>query len=296
MSEVSFYLLGPLKCQVHGTALTIRGAKQQTVLAMLLLAGGKSVALPRLVDAVWDGPAPSTATKQIRNAVSDLRHVLAHSGVSILPGGDGYQLHRAGSTLDLDEFTRRAELAALKSGPAGKVAALRSALSLWRGRALAGLSSPALRSHVAYLEELRLAALEQLVDLELELGMHASLIGPLTAAVAEHPFRERFVAQLMTTLCRSGSRAQALKVFDDTRRRLRDELGVDPEPQLRELHLRILAGARPDAGTASVAQKLLPWHNLPGDMAPPTGRESEEPRLCGRCADPRESRTRRLRW
>jgi DNA-binding SARP family transcriptional activator len=274
MSGISFHLLGPLKCQAHGTTVRIRGAKQQTVLAILLLAGGKPVALQRLIDAVWDGPAPSTATKQIRNAVSDLRHALAHTGVSILPSGDGYHLDRAGAALDLDEFTRRAELAAFKSDPADKAEALRSALSLWRGRALAGLSSPALRSQLATIEELRLAALEQCVDLELESGMHASLIGELTAAVAEHPFRERFVAQLMTALCRSGSRAQALKVFDDTRRRLRDELGVDPEPGLRDLHLRILAGNRPDAVAAG--ESTLPWHNLPGDTAPLTGRDTEQ--------------------
>jgi DNA-binding SARP family transcriptional activator len=272
MSRISFHLLGPLKCQAHGITVPIRGAKQQTVLAILLLAGGKPVALARLIDAVWDGPAPPTATKQIRNAVSDLRHALAHTGVSILPSGDGYHLDRAGSALDLDEFTRRAELAAFKSDPAAKAEALRSALSLWRGRALAGLSSPALRSQLASIEELRLAALEQRVDLELELGMHASLIGELTAAVAEHPFRERFVTQLMTALCRSGSRAQALKVFDDTRRRLRDELGVDPEPGLRDLHLRILAGTRPDT---AAAEGTLPWHNLPGDTAPLTGRDRE---------------------
>jgi DNA-binding SARP family transcriptional activator len=272
MSKISFHLLGPLKCQAHGTPVRIRGAKQQTVLAILLLAGGKPVALPRLIDAVWDGPAPSTATKQIRNAVSDLRHALAHTGVSILASGDGYRLDRAGSALDLDEFTRRAELAAFKSDPADKAEALRSALSLWRGRPLAGLTNPALRSQLAGIEELRLAALEQRVELELELGMHASLIGELTAAVAEHPFRERFVAQLMTALCRSGSRAQALKVFDDTRRRLRDELGVDPEPALRDLHLRILAGTRPDA----VGDSELPWNNLPGDAAPLTGRDSEQ--------------------
>ncbi|MEU4157903.1 AfsR/SARP family transcriptional regulator [Actinoplanes sp. NPDC026670] len=255
--------------------MPIRGAKQQTVLAILLLAGGKPVALPRLIDAVWDGQAPPTATKQIRNAVSDLRHALAHTGVSIQPGGDGYRLDRAGSALDLDEFTRRAELAAFKSDPAAKAEALRSALALWRGRALAGLTSPVLRAQLASIEELRLAALEQRVDLELELGMHASLIGELTAAVAEHPFRERFVAQLMTALCHSGSRAQALKVFDDTRRRLRDELGVDPEPELRALHLRIITGTRADT-VATTTTDELPWHNLPGDTAPLTGRDTEQ--------------------
>ncbi|MTK02065.1 AfsR/SARP family transcriptional regulator [Micromonospora sp. CP22] len=274
---------------------------------MLLLADGKPVALSRLVDAVWSDVAPSTASKQIRNAVSHLRHLLAGTGVTICAVGDGYQLDRADATLDLEEFTRQVELAGLETEPALKIKALRSALSIWRGRALAGLTSAPLLSQVVSVEELRLTVLEQCFNLELESGENTSLIGELTKAVAENPFRERFVAQLMIALCRSGARAEALKVFDTARRLLRDELGVDPEPQLQELHLRILANGVPadaeptaadpvtaaptaaDPVTAAptaaepvavapvaASEPAYPWHNLPAEAVRLTGRKREE--------------------
>ncbi|NMO50547.1 AfsR/SARP family transcriptional regulator [Actinoplanes sp. TBRC 11911] len=256
------------------TTIRISGAKQQTVLAMLLLAEDKPVPLSRLIDAVWGDSVPPTAAKQVRNAVSNLRQVLARSGVTIRPAGDGYRLDRAGSGFDLEDFTRRVELGGAEMDPARTAGSLRAALSLWRGPALAGLTSPVLRSQVASIEELRLTVLEQCINLELDQGQHASLVGELTAAVAENPFRERFVAQLMIALCRSGARAQALKVFDATRRLLRDELGVDPEPELRELNLRILASELPSA--PGLPDLSLPWHNLPGDTVPLTGRSTEE--------------------
>jgi DNA-binding SARP family transcriptional activator len=241
-----FRVLGPLECQVVDATIRISGAKQQTVLAMLLLGMDKPVPLSRLIDAVWGDSVPPTATKQIRNAVSDLRQVLARAGVTIRLGGDSYQLDRAGSAFDLEDFTRRVKLAEAETDPVRAAEALRAALALWRGPALAGLASPVLRAQVAGIEELRLAALEQCINLELAQGKHASLVGELTAAVAEDPLRERLVAQLMIALCRSGSRARALKVFDTTRRLLRDELGVDPEPQLQDLNLRIVVCDLPD--------------------------------------------------
>ncbi|WFE66522.1 BTAD domain-containing putative transcriptional regulator [Micromonospora sp. WMMD714] len=245
---------------------------------MLLLADGKPVALSRLVDAVWDEVAPSTASKQIRNAVSDLRNLLVGTGVTISPVGDGYRLDRAGAALDLEDFTRQVELAERETDPVRKIDTLRSALSIWRGRALTGLTGALLLSQVVSVEELRLTVLEQCINLELELGRHASLIGELTATVAENPFRERFVAQLMIALCRSGARADALRVFDTTRRLLRDELGMDPEPRLKDLHRRILGSDLPPAATEPEATPELPRprHTLPGEAVRLTGREREE--------------------
>jgi DNA-binding SARP family transcriptional activator len=241
-----FRVLGPLECQVADKTIRLSGAKQQTVLGMLLLGMERPVPLSRLIDAVWGDSAPPTATKQIRNAVSDLRQVLACAGVTIRVAGDGYQLDRAGAAFDLEDFTRRVELAEAETDAVRAAEALRAALALWRGPALAGLTSSVLRSQMAGIEELRLAALEECVNLELAQGKHVSLVGELTTAVAEDPFRERLVAQLMIALCRSGSRAKALRVFDTTRRLLRDELGVDPEPQLQDLNLRIVVSDLPD--------------------------------------------------
>ncbi|QOC93194.1 ATP-binding protein [Micromonospora craniellae] len=187
------------------------------------------------------------------------------------------RLDRAGASLDLEDFNREVELAGALTEPALKIKALRSALSLWRGRALTGSTSAPLLSQVVSVEEMRLTVLEQCVNLELESGEHSALIGELTAAVAENPFRERFVAQLMIALCRSGARAEALRVFDNTRRLLREELGMDPEPQLAELHYRILTNGLLPGTTdpAAVPEPELPWRNLPGEGIRLTGRERE---------------------
>jgi DNA-binding SARP family transcriptional activator len=279
VGDAEFRVLGPLELWVQGTQRRLRGTKQQIVLATLLLANGKQVPLSRLAEAVWGEDAPATATKQIRNAISDLRRLLAGAAFAITPVADGYKLDIAGSVLDATAFARRVDRARQlrdNGSSADSAAEFRAALSLWSGPALAGLYSAALEPQLVSLDEQRLAVLEECVELELALGRHESLISDLSIWVAEHPLRERLVAQLMLTLYRSGAGAHALAVFERTRRTLQRELGVRPGPELEQLHRRIMANdlalrLPPRPHTAGA-----PWcSNLPGSVAHFTGRRTE---------------------
>jgi DNA-binding SARP family transcriptional activator len=241
----------------------------------LLLGAGKVVPLSQLIDAVWDGDVPTTAAKQVRNTVSDLRQLFAGTGVSIPTTDDGYELDRADSVLDLGLFTDWTNRAYrdLDRGLAAEAAAgLRAALGLWRGPASADCGSRMLQAQVVNLNEYRLTVLEDYIDLELAQGGQVSLNVDLTTEVAQHPFRERLVGQFMMALCRSGARASALAVFERTRRRLRDELGIDPDPKLQTLHRRIRSS---EPALLQGPQAPSPWSGLCGDVIRLTGRTVE---------------------
>ncbi|MEU0337011.1 BTAD domain-containing putative transcriptional regulator [Streptomyces sp. NPDC006193] len=251
------------------------GRKRQTVLGALLLADGEPLSLNRLIDTVWEDRAPATAAKQIRNVASDLRGIHPEIAERLTLAGDGYRLALDGWRLDSRTFTQRVARARAhrEEGRLGRaLEEFRAALALWRGPALAGLESPALRAQTAVLDELRLAAMEERVDLELAQGRHESVIADLSAWVAENPLRERLVAQLMLALYRSGTQARALTVYEETRRVLRRELGVSPGAELQDLHRRILRSeGRPPARPAP----RLASTNLPSAAAHFTGRTPE---------------------
>ncbi|MFL6117566.1 MAG: BTAD domain-containing putative transcriptional regulator [Catenulispora sp.] len=242
---MEFKILGPLEVWSPAGRVVLSGAKRQVVLATLLLAPGRPVPLDRLIDAVWGTQSPPTAGKQIRNAVSDLRALLAGAAFQLAPTGVHYRLEFDVARLDAAQFTKHtAEARRLRdvARTAEAAAELRAALRLWRGEALAGLDSPALQAQVVGLNQERLTAFEECVDLELALGRHRELIGELTEAVAERPLHEPLVARLMTAHVASGAAAAALRVYDTARRHLQEELGTDPSAQLQRLYLKILAG------------------------------------------------------
>jgi DNA-binding SARP family transcriptional activator len=244
--EMQFRILGPLEVWNDTTTISLPGEKRQVVLCMLLLADNRSVSLGRLIDAVWDQNPPVTASKQIRNAVSNLRKRLAAGGVSITLSGDGYRLEPSGVELDAIEFSRAVTHArqARDSGrPEEARGLMRAALALWRDSALVGLDIPSLRAQLDGLNQQRLTVLEECVELELAHGVTTTLIAELFAQVNEHPLQERLVGQLMRALARSGARARALSVYEQTSAVLLDEIGVRPGPELQQLYHKILAGS-----------------------------------------------------
>ncbi|GAA1928105.1 AfsR/SARP family transcriptional regulator [Streptantibioticus ferralitis] len=267
--------MGLLEMWCGQERLGLSGRKRQTVLGALLLAHGESVSLNRLMDTVWEHRAPVTAAKQIRNVASDLRKIHPEIAERLTLSGDGYRLAVDGWCLDARVFTERVARAREHRNEGRLAEALeefRAALLLWRGPALAGLESPALRAQIAGLEEMRLAAMEERVELELAQGNHESVVGDLSAWVAENRLRERLVAQLMLALYRSGAQARALTVYEETRRILKDELGVNPGVELQELHRRILQSeGRPSARSAPV----LRCNSLPISAVHFTGRSRE---------------------
>jgi DNA-binding SARP family transcriptional activator len=272
---LEYRILGLLEMWCGQEQLGLSGKKRQTVLGALLLADGMPVSLNRLIDAVWGHQAPVTAVKQIRNATSDLRKTHPEIARRLTLVGDGYRLAMDGCRLDSTQFTAHAvrgrELRD-KGCPAEALEEFRAALSLWRGPALAGLESPALRAQTAGLEELRLALMEERMELELAQGAHESVLGELSVWVAENPLRERLVAQLMLALYRSGAQARALTVYEQTRKTLKGELGVSPGAELQELHRHILLSQLPPPPRTI---PVPPCNNLPADVLHFTGRDPE---------------------
>ena len=238
---LEFRVLGPLEAERAGEPVVLAGAKQQALLALLLLEGGRTVSTQRLTDGLWGNAAPATAAKGLQLHVSRLRKALGSSTIETRP--DGYLLRTAGHSFDLARFEELAE-AGRSQASAGRLAEavrlLGEALSLWRGEALEGLDEPGLGPLQARLDELRLAVHEQWLDVRLAAGQHTQLLPELTLLARSHPLRERLQEQLMLALYRDGRQAEALAVFRRLRDTLRDELGLEPQPRLRSFEQAIL--------------------------------------------------------
>lgn len=249
----SFALLGPLEVLADdGTPIALGGAKQRLVLAALLLRAGEVVSTDFLIDALWGNAAPRTASTSLQNAISALRKLLGPGLVLTRP--PGYVLAVDGDSVDLHRFERLLREAAGRD-PAERAALLRKALDLWRGEPLGELAfEPFAQPELRRLEELRLVAAEEWIDAELEGGRAAEFVPRLESLVAQHPLRERLRGQLMLALYRAGRQADALAAYQDARRALVEELGLDPGPQLQQLHAAILRqeiGLHPAAAAAS---------------------------------------------
>jgi DNA-binding SARP family transcriptional activator len=235
---MEFRVLGPFEVWRDGGSVDIRGTKRKAVLALLVLRANEVVRSERLIDELWGDERPANAAAALYNHVSRLRKDLGDEVLVTKPWG--YVLRADRESIDVHRFTGLvAEAAPLPAKE--RAAKLREALALWRGPALADLASePALTFEADRLEDLRLAALEQRIEADLELGGHAGLIAELEALIAEEPLRERLRGQLIVALYRSGRQAEALEVYRETRRVLVEELGIEPSPALRELEQAIL--------------------------------------------------------
>ncbi|MGN9788341.1 BTAD domain-containing putative transcriptional regulator [Nonomuraea sp. ZG12] len=237
-SVFEFHVLGPLKVLKDGAELPMSANRELAILACLLLNANRVMSVERLVEAVWAGSAPSSAWRQIAICVSRLRRRLG-AGV-IETSSPGYLLRAPADSIDWLRFsamvTRAREQAA--HDQEGAVALLREALALWSGTPFEDLRG--LRYDVARMAECRLEALETCLELEIGLGRHHQVIPELLALVAESPFRERVRAQLMLAQYRAGRRAEALRTYQETRRFLLEQIGLEPGPALRRLHEQIL--------------------------------------------------------
>jgi DNA-binding SARP family transcriptional activator len=235
---LDFLILGPLEVRDNGVARPIGGSKQRAVLAILLLDAGRVVSSDRLIDLLWGEQPPPSAAASLQNFISQLRKALGTDAVSTAP--PGYRLEVAPQQLDVVRFQQAVETARAKP-PDERAAELREALALWRGPALADLIFEPFAEHEsARLEELRLSVLEDRIDADLAAGRDAELVGELEALVREHPLRERLHGHLMLALYRSGRQAEALDVYHGMRRRLVEELGIEPSGTLHQLHSAIL--------------------------------------------------------
>ena len=243
---MEFLILGPLEVRNGEQTVRLGAAKQRALLGVLLLHANETVSTSRLVDELWGEGPPATAEKLVQGYVHALRKQL---GPGILETqAPGYRLVVEPQSLDLLEFERLAEEA--RSAPGIHAVELRRrALALWRGPPLADVALEGPERHsLGRLSEHRLTTQIERLDAELELGRHAQVVGELEALVAEHPYQERAAALLMLALYRSGRQADALEVYRTVRRRLSDELGLQPGQELRDLEAAIL---RQDAALAA---------------------------------------------
>jgi DNA-binding SARP family transcriptional activator/ABC-type branched-subunit amino acid transport system substrate-binding protein/streptogramin lyase len=237
-------ILGPLEMYIEGQRIEIRGGKQRELLAALLVNANEIVSPDRLIDDLWGVSPPPTAAKTLQAHVSRLRTALGSSSAALETHGHGYLLRLGPGELDAETFRSsleegRRELA--RGDPAAAAETLGVALALWRGPALPEFRyADFAQAEIARLEELRLSAQEERVDAELALGRHDELVVELEALVAEHPLRERLRGQLMLALYRSGRQAEALQAYQEGRRALAEELGLEPSESLQSLERRIL--------------------------------------------------------
>jgi len=243
---LEFRILGPLEVSDETGPIALGGQRQRALLTVLLLEAGRVVATDRLVDLLWGEDAPKTATTSLQNSISRLRREL---GADVLETrAPGYVLRVGPEHVDALRFEAQLH-DARRAGPEERRELLQRALSLWRGPALAEFTFEQFaQSEIRRLEELRLVALEERIEADLELGRHGDAIGELEGLVRDHPLRETFRRLLMLALYRSARQAEALEVYQDARARFVEELGIEPGRELRQLQSEIL---RQEAGLAA---------------------------------------------
>ena len=239
-SGVDLLVLGPVEVRNQGEPVSIGGPKQRSILALLVAEAGHPVSVDRIIDDVYGDDAPEGARRSVQTLVSMIRREL---GDVVQQAAGGYVLTVEAETIDAVRFENevRSALPMVETDPEQAATALRDALAMWRGHPYSDIDSRAiLEPEITRLRELRLAALEARIDADLALGRHRELTGELEALTVEHPLREKFRAQHMLALYRSGRQTEALRGFERTRSYLADEIGITPSKELADLEQRIL--------------------------------------------------------
>jgi predicted ATPase/DNA-binding SARP family transcriptional activator len=282
--DVEFRVLGPLEVVVDGQVRRLSAGAERALLELLLLNAGRVIPVSGLVDALWGEDLPANAGNALQGRISRLRRALAAAGLPEAPlvtRRPGYMLDVDPDSVDAHRFARLVGEARRLTDHGRPVEARRlydDALALWPDGAEPGFAEHDWgRGEASRLAELRLAAVEERIDLDLAGGRHQDVVAELEALTARQPIRERLHGQLMLALYRSGRQADALAVYQRIRQTLGDELGLDPSAELRALEQAILrqepqlrAPARAVAATPAAST-----HNLPGRLTSFVGRGEE---------------------
>jgi DNA-binding SARP family transcriptional activator len=285
VTRVEFRLLGPVEVVGETGPLAVRGTRNLSLVAALLLEANQVVPIDRLVTSAWGDDPPTTAPTQVRNRMSAMRRLLPRPDGTdmITTRGSGYLIHVGEEQLDAQRFDRlvaHAEALVGAGEPDQAAAVLAEALALWRGPALDALRSPPLAAAAQRLEEARVRAVETRIELDLAAGRHDRLLPELTALTEAQPYRERLREHLMLALYRAGRQAEALEVFRRTRALLAEQLAVEPGPALQRLHESILRGEVQLTGSVRVVTAPVP-QQLPGDVPGFAGRGDQIAELDG---------------
>ncbi len=209
-----------------------------------MLHANRTVSAERLAEDLWSGDPPEGAIHSLRVYVSRLRQALGAAGQAVVTRPSAYELQVDPATVDalrFEELVARGRDEAKAGNQSGAAAALREALALWRGPALADVSdAPFARAQASRLEEARLCALEDRIDADLACGRHGEVTAELEALTGEHPFRERLWSQRMVALYRSGRQADALRVYQELRSTLQEQLGLEPSSAVQQVEGAVL--------------------------------------------------------
>ncbi|WP_441246358.1 tetratricopeptide repeat protein [Kitasatospora sp. McL0602] len=278
---VEFQLLGAVQVRTEGTPVDLGWAKQRCLLAILLMRRGRAVSVEDLIDRLWGDQPPLRGRDQLYTYVSRLREVLrADDSVELTRCPAGYALRVDPTLVDVHRFRTLTERARAASGPAERAELLREALGQFSGEPLAGVPGDWAERTRTALNGQRLGALTDRIEADLALGAHHAVLDELAAL---QPGDERLVGQWILALYRSGRLAEALVVYEQTRRRLAEDLGADPGQALQELHQQILRNdpqldltAPPQGVRRPTGRSFLPY-----DVPDFTGRASELDRLLG---------------
>ncbi|HEY2671110.1 MAG TPA: BTAD domain-containing putative transcriptional regulator, partial [Rugosimonospora sp.] len=270
-----FDILGPLEVRdADGAAVRLPGGRARALLALLCVNADRVVSRDRLIEALWDGVPPASATTRLQGFVSDLRRALPDRPDAVIhTSGGGYLLVAADDEIDLGRargLIAQARVLREKGDVEAAVARMADALALWRGPAFDGIECMALQAEAATIEGEYVDGLEQLAELELSLGRHGVVVGRLTEWAARYPLREGLQGSLMRALAGSGRQSEAITAYHRLRGRLAEELGVDPAPHLQELYASILSGDRDVV--APLPTKVPRPAQLPADTADFIGR------------------------
>ncbi|MGP3911347.1 BTAD domain-containing putative transcriptional regulator [Nonomuraea sp. 10N515B] len=269
--SLRFGILGPPVIWQHDQEIRLTTRRSRAVLAHLILSPSFSASVDRLIDVIYGDAPGKSARNQVHRGVGELRR----HGVTIEVHDNVYTLDADEEAIDAFVFTRlcdRGRAAARAGDHAEGARTLRAALALWRAPALAGLDSTASLTAASAWNERRLSAMEERIDADLALGRHRELIAELRDLTDAHPMRERFYAQLMLALYRAQRGSEALAVFAGLERLLRDELGTDPDPELRKLQLRVLR-QDPGLGRQRLSGVNGPRHDEPAARPPTVPRQ-----------------------
>ena len=265
-----FSVLGPLEVRDGPEKLPLGGPRQRSVLALLVQAAGRSVALDSLVTEIWGEEPPDGSVDSLYTYVSNLRHTLGRG--RIVRGNGGYRFQRADhDTVDAVDFEAGVLEARRLAGsdPDAAIALIDGSLSAWRGRPYEGFEDlPSIAPEAARIEELRMRAIEDRLEVELRAGRVPEVDG-METLIGEHPYRERLWELLARSLYRAGRQAEALDALRRLRRLLVDDLGIDPSPSISRLEEQILLHD-PALEAASA-----PPSNLPAPTTSFIGRSAE---------------------
>ncbi|MBC6451475.1 AfsR/SARP family transcriptional regulator [Actinokineospora xionganensis] len=271
MADVEIRLLGPVEVRIGGQVVALPSERRRSLLCALALAPGRPVSVDALTEAVWGVQTPARVRGSLQTHVMRLRQVLGAEVITTT--GNGYRLDVEPDRVDVSRFLGLLDRSAAARDAASKVALLTTAIDLWRGDPLDGVSSAALReSHLHQLTERYLGAVERRIDIELAEGVIGDAVRELRDLLSRHPLREPLWERLIRVLASSGRGAEALLAYAECRQSLADELGVEPGAGMRALHAELLAT---DQQASRPRRTNPPRQELPGDVSHFTGRADE---------------------